>query len=459
MTAITQILRNNTFLGNQRVGLAVSGGIDSMVMLHLFNKYREEKNIDLYVLHYNHHWRKESNNDAKFLRNYCKKNKISFIYKEGPKKQIEKNEEYARNERYSFFAHCARKYNLNIICTAHHKDDQAETIIFRLARGTGPQGLLPIKELSKLTSGVILYRPLINISKDEIYKYALKYKIKYRVDKTNFDEKYKRNLLRLKYIPVLKKINKNVESNIINCCDLIYSQNKVLDNYFLTLLRKLSTDKIARALIISLDRKKILKLDDHTKKTFLYWLLSRYKVKGNVNKLESLISAIDGKKKIDISKDYLLNVNDKNVSLEYKQRQKNNNKDNYSKINFTLNGSVNKILFNKTKYILIKPFKAKHFEQKFPKDKENTAYANLANYKNKQLTIRFRESSDVIKPLGMSNVIKLKKYLINKKVLKEKRYNLPLICFKKEVLWIPGYCISENIKIVDTPTHIMRLEN
>ena len=115
---------------------------------------------NIYVLHYNHKWRKTSYKDAKLVGDYCKKNMIKFVYDEAKGKVI-KNEETARNERYSFFKSVAKKYKLDFICTAHHKDDHFETIVFRLLRGTGPAGLLPLKEFLNLTNKNSKQRPFI----------------------------------------------------------------------------------------------------------------------------------------------------------------------------------------------------------------------------------------------------------------------------------------------------------
>ena len=168
---IFQKLKNNTFLLNAKIGFAVSGGVDSMVLLDSFLRFQEKENIDIYVLHYNHKWRKTSYKDAKLIGDYCKKNKIRFIYEEA-KGKIIKNEETARNERYSFFKRAAKKYKLDFICTAHHKGDHFETIVFRLLRGTGPGGLLPLKEFLNLTNKTILFRPFLYLTKEEIIQYA-----------------------------------------------------------------------------------------------------------------------------------------------------------------------------------------------------------------------------------------------------------------------------------------------
>lgn len=302
-----QSLKNNSFFDNQRIGLAVSGGIDSMVLLDIFRRLSKKKNIDLYVLHFNHKWREKSYLDKELVLNYCKKYQIKFIYDEA-KGTINKTEEEARKLRYSFFDKVRAKYKLKAVCTAHHKDDQIETIIFRLLRGTGPKGLSPIKEFDNLHL-LLLYRPFINISKDEINSYAKKHHIAYIDDITNKDLKYKRNLIRLKILPLMRKINPCAENNLLVCSDLIYSQDQAVSSYFAFILKKVSTKSP-----FNWDRFRFLKLDEYTQKAFIYWFFSVYKFKGSVNKIRFIIDAIKMQKRIDLNKNLSLKV-DKNAIL------------------------------------------------------------------------------------------------------------------------------------------------
>ena len=175
---IFQTLKNNNFLKSKRVGIAVSCGVDSMVLLDVFRKIRKRYDLELHVLHYNHKWRSESYRESKLIKNYCEKFGLNFIYKENKGRVIRK-EEKARNERYLFFKEAALNNKLDIVCTAHHKDDQIETIIFRLARGTGPKGVLPIKDFLKLSDRLIFYRPFLDVTKGQIYKYDKKHNIQY----------------------------------------------------------------------------------------------------------------------------------------------------------------------------------------------------------------------------------------------------------------------------------------
>ena len=303
---LSQKIKNNLtpikFFKNQKIGLAVSGGVDSMVMLDTFCRISREYNLKLYVMHYNHKWRKESFRDRALVRKYCKEKKIKFLYTES-KREIVKDEELAREQRYAFFKIQAKRFSLKIVCTAHHRDDQLETILFRLARGTGPNGLSPIKEFRELTGRIKIFRPLLNVWKKDILNYAVKKKISYIEDKTNLEVIYKRNLVRRKILPLLKKINPEAENNILAFSDLAYSQHVALSNYFSILLKKI---KIGTSLI--LNRNKFLKLDCYTQTAFIYWFFTIYGIKGAVSKVHVIRDAIINQKKIDLSKKYIMNV-------------------------------------------------------------------------------------------------------------------------------------------------------
>lgn len=430
-------MTNISHLKNKRIGLAVSGGVDSVVLLDVFNRLRKKYNLKLFVLHYNHKWRKESYLDTKLVEKYCKKYGINFLYKETRGKVI-KNEEIARNQRYKFFKQESKKNDLDYICTAHHLDDQVETILFRLARGTGTNGLLPVKEMFDLLNKTKVFRPFLYLTKKQIYDYARNNRLSFNEDKTNVDTKYKRNLIRKKIIPNLKEINKDATRNLLACSELAYSQSKALDRYFLSLLEKISVKSPQ-----NWSKERFLKFNDDEQKAFIYWFLIRYGIKGSLVKINVIKDAIENKKKIDLSKQYRLIVNDKNVVFHEKQKKK---------------ITQQKVDLNNNGVIKLKPFLSRDFNNNFPPDKDKRVFVNLSKYTNKNLSIRYRKPGDVFQPLGFSKTIKLKKYLINKKISKDRRYNLPLLCFKNEVLWIPGYSLSEKLRVVDKPTHMLKMK-
>ncbi len=450
-------LKNHSFLFNKKVALAISGGIDSMVLLDAFLKLRKFYKLTLYALHYNHKWRDDSYKDSLLVKDFCRKNNIIFIYKEATGKII-KSEENAREKRYDFFKEASIYHSFNYVCTAHHKDDQIETILFRLARGTGPNGLLPIKETLPLTDKTLLFRPFLDITKKEINDYAIKNKIKFIKDKTNDDLKYKRNLIRLKILPLFSRINKNASNNLLLCSDLVYSENKVLENYFVTLLKKIKLST-RTDLPLVIDKNKFLKLDYYTQKSFLYWFLVTNNIQGSVTKTDTILDSIKNLKRISLSKMYYLTTDKNKITLELQNHKASQNNKIYVTQDFSINNKPIAIPLKPNETLVAKPFIKKHFIKAFPLDKEMKAYVDLSKYKNKYFSLRFRKPFDVFQPLGLKKTMKLKNYLINKKILKEDRYNISLLCFKNEVLWIPGHGISDKIKVLNRPTHMLEVKS
>lgn len=173
--------------------VAVSGGVDSVVLLDLLSK---QKDLQLVVAHFDHGIRSDSAKDREFTQELARKYVVPFEFAEG---KLGKNasEEKARNARYAFLEEIKTKYNASAIVTAHHQDDVLETIMLNILRGTGRKGL------SSLQSGKSLLRPLLHISKDEIREYAKKSQLTWHEDETNQDMKYMRNWVRLTVVPKL----------------------------------------------------------------------------------------------------------------------------------------------------------------------------------------------------------------------------------------------------------------
>lgn len=436
-------------MSNQRIGLAVSGGVDSMVMLDIFRRIKENCNLDIVVLHYNHKWRKGSLKDAKVVKKYCETYKLPFIYKEATGAVIKK-EDVARTQRYGFLEKSARQYRLQTICTAHHMDDQIETILFRLCRGTGFKGVLPIKEYKALGKGIQLCRPLLGFAKDEILQYAKIHNISYVQDKTNADINYKRNLIRNKIIPNLKLINLCADFNIYQFAKLSQTQSLICEEYCRKLLKKIAISSN------KLNRKKFSDLNSDIQEMLIYWFMTWKGMKGSLNKIALIINAICKAQNIDLENNYRLEVTDKVISFASKQK-KQRTVDSIG-VEFKFNPYKSKAinLSNKQK-LIITPLDVKKSVRRFPLDKQKKAFVDLSGFTGKTLTIRNRQAEDVFKPLGFSGIVKLKKYLINKKIPKMKRDKLPMLCDGKEVLWLPGYSLSERIKVKNKPTHELKI--
>lgn len=187
------------------VAIAVSGGVDSMVLL---DKVRASNHYQsLYVLHVNHQLREASRAEAQMIERYCKRYNITYLMKVIPEdtfdlsKSIQKE---ARNERYEYFDQMLKKHQIDVLLTAHHQDDQTETIFFRLM--TNRYHFQPVKmEQVVFQEEYKIIRPLLNTKKQTIIDYARKHHVPYMDDATNYENKYSRNTIRNEVLPVIRQ--------------------------------------------------------------------------------------------------------------------------------------------------------------------------------------------------------------------------------------------------------------
>jgi tRNA(Ile)-lysidine synthase len=177
--------------------VAVSGGVDSMVLLDML---RQQEQLTLYVAHVNHGMRPDSDQDEELVATFCVSHNIPYSIK---RLQLGAGtgEAEARTARYEYLRHCRTEQNAKAIITAHHQDDLIETALINLIRGTGWRGLAPFVGVDDLL------RPLINVPKAELYKYAADHAIPWREDSTNTDERYLRNSVRHSLVPLLQRRN------------------------------------------------------------------------------------------------------------------------------------------------------------------------------------------------------------------------------------------------------------
>ena len=184
--------------------LAVSGGADSAVLSHLFRV----SGFEFQIAHVNYHLRGEDSNlDQKVVEDFCKKNNIKFHLKdvsEEEKSQMKSLQNWAREIRYNFFFNLLEKENLDFIVTAHHLNDELETFIINLSRGSGIKGLSGIPKNENR-----ILRPFLTFSKSEIYAFAEENNIDFREDKSNQKDDYLRNKIRIKIVPKITEIFPN----------------------------------------------------------------------------------------------------------------------------------------------------------------------------------------------------------------------------------------------------------
>jgi len=232
---------------SKKIVVGLSGGSDSVFLLHFFVALKEELRLKITAAHLNHGWRESAICDEKFCAKLCEKLGVPFVCKHG--KDFENRfsfngskEEIGRKMRRAFFSETKDEIGADYVALAHHKQDQQETFFMRLARGCGLSGLTGMKRLN----GFYL-RPLLTIDKKEILEFLSKNKIEYCVDETNFSDAYLRNRIRKQLIPSLEKIDNRFSKKLQSSLETLAEEGEILRevtrDYFCRIFSKKDSDK------------------------------------------------------------------------------------------------------------------------------------------------------------------------------------------------------------------------
>jgi len=205
---LEDLANKDSSLVDKKIVVALSGGVDSVVLLHFLNRHYPG---NIRAVHINHNLSKYSKEWSSFCENLCKKDNIKFKSIDIIIKNSSNIEENARKKRYLSLT--SEILNDEILCTAHHQEDQAETLLLQLFRGSGVAGLAAMPE-KKIINGSQLYRPFLNISKTQILDYASENKLNWVEDDSNQNIHFKRNLLRIEFVPKLSGVFNSLTKNI-----------------------------------------------------------------------------------------------------------------------------------------------------------------------------------------------------------------------------------------------------
>ena len=405
----------NLIENNDIIVVGFSGGPDSVFLVEMLKKLQHFFNFKIYLVHINHLLRGEdADSDENFSFEYAKKNNLEIFIKRIPVKEIAKEigktlEEVGREERYKFFSEIYEKVRATKIATAHNKDDQIETFLFRLIRGTSLQGLEGIKIKN---NNVI--RPISEIYKKDILEYLNKNEIQYKIDKTNFENEFTRNSIRLDLIPfieerynikfkdkifsLIKEIRENNQNNSLNLSDYTDSENRII-----------------------LEKTKFL--SNFNKKNLLSLFLNKKNIEVNRNKINEISSLIknNGTKKIDLDKTYRIVKDYTYLYIEDKKE------------NCVINNNVIQVkipseqIFDNFKITV-------STVENLDIPKQKNQYLLDAIY-NDIIEVRYRKEGDRIF-LGEKHSKKIKEIFIDQKIPKDIRDRLPIFLYNNTIFWI-----------------------
>jgi tRNA(Ile)-lysidine synthase len=419
------VLENHLFKPDDKILLAVSGGIDSMVMTHLFL----QTGCQVAIMHCNFTLRSvESDKDEAFVRKYAEMHSLQFFSNTFKTKEYAKNNSIsvqmaARDLRYNWFEAVRQKNNFDYIAVAHNLNDNIETLLINLTRGTGLAGLSGMRIINNH-----IIRPLLFATREDIVNYSNAHQIKFREDKSNADTKYIRNKIRHQIIPVLKEINPSIELTLNETAERFIGINEIVTGYISKIREKISEQKDE---VISYNISQLKRYQNN--KTILFELFRPYGITNQ--QLDDLLKVINGKTGGQIITNCCRIIkNRKEIIVS----QENSRSESVYTLN-TLDG------FKKIPGILSAELFEVNDTFQIPYD---SAIACLDyNKLNFPLIIRKWETGDNFYPLGMKQKKKLSDYFIDNKYSLLDKENILILESDSKIVWIIGDRIDNRFKI------------
>jgi len=461
-----------------RVVVALSGGPDSVALLYGLLAIQPEFDLKLYVAHLNHKLRgAESDEDERFAKKLAGRLKLKFFSKKIDVKGEAKRkklgiEESAREIRYRYLENLAIQIKADKIAFGHQADDQAETFLMRLLRGAGGAGLsgIPPKR------GKII-RPLIRIRREEIETFLKANQIPYRLDSSNYLTDYFRNKIRLSLLPKIKEeFNPKIVESLNRTADIISLLQEYIEKRCEQIVKHLgisrgSRQRRERKNKIILDLKQFAGYDTCLQREMIRFSIKQ--LKGDLNQLafESVDRALNlihrkkSGKKVKLVAKIWLEVSGKELAF-YREEKK---KYNYP---LTLPGEVNlsagqlSVDSNETQMRSIgkdwgikingEIHKGKLLSQNLIPQNQNTAFLDWEKLK-KPFRLRSRRRGDRFKPLGMKGTKSLADFLIDAKVPRHLRDEVPILTSKGKIAWVVGYRISDEFKVNQKTKKVLKV--
>lgn len=461
------IRRFNMLAKGDRVVVAVSGGVDSTVLLHILMNLRGKYHLDLIVAHLNHSMRGEaSRRDARFVEALAKRLGLPFEGRTVDLPSILKAEKTspqvaARRVRYTFFEETLKRHGANRIATGHTMDDQVETVLMRFLKGTGLRGLRGIPPVRG-----IYIRPLLEVTRTEVERYATEQGISYTVDSSNEDTRYIRNRIRRELIPLIEEVyNPGIKDDLARFAFLMardeeYIEGEVDKVYSKNILRQ---DEDG----ITFNLKDIQKLPEA--------LVARVFIKGveevsgsplysyHIGDILDLISRGGASGSIDLPygltlyKEYDLITLTREVHIATPSFEKGLNVPGDTTIKEIGKTFKTTVLCNQTPGDLMIPPNSEL--QPLIKSGANSTVAYFDyNKLNTPLIVRNFIAGDRFRPLGMEGTKKVKELFIERKMPRSHRSKIPIILSGDDIIWVVGLREADWAKVRKDTKKVLRIE-
>jgi tRNA(Ile)-lysidine synthase len=424
----------------QKIVAAVSGGIDSMVMLNVLMQLQQMWKLEIIVAHVNFQLReKESDGDEQFVQRIAKQYGLPFYSEQTDTKTIARIQkrsiqETAREIRYSFFDTLKKSLHADTIATAHNANDNAETMLINLMRGSGIDGLSGIPPRRDC-----IVRPLLSVKRKEIEQYAKAVKVKFRNDSSNAKEDYTRNYLRNVIIPQLeRRINPSLNETLLNEAELFRSAanftGKVSDTAF--------ADCVS---VSTIDLKRFSLYDPFVQQSVIHRLLKERNIEPTFTAINAIVELVNQQKGtiVQINKQWIA----ERILEKIELREKNGRKD------FLFNMEKEGTLTAENFVLTVK-------KTKLPGNKRHRnasiEYVDAAKIRF-PLIVRSWKPGDTFIPLGMKGKKKLSDFFGEQKLATEEKKMIPIIESNGRIVWVAGKRLDERFKLTNSRATVYQL--
>jgi len=444
---------NALFWPQSRLLVAVSGGQDSVALVHLLLELKKDwPSLELAIAHFNHQLRKTAGADEHFVRQLAKKHGLKILVgrakvREYARKHKLNLEEAGRLKRYEFLEKVAEKWGADLILTAHTMTDQAETVLIKIFRGTGVEGLQGIR----LRAGRVM-RPMLCLRRQEIEDYLKEKNLKYRVDETNLDTAILRNKIRLKLIPLLEKeYDSELVAHLAQFALIAQDENEALaelvEGMWPVVTKKGGHNTHSPFFELDLGSLKEIPVAVARRLVRKFLKVSLGLASPSFDQTQAVLALEDGQK-FSWGKDKVL-VREQGWLKRVEATRK--------KVDFSFmwDGQQNIRIHDRWefqgKFIPAKKLKQLDY------DDSKRCYLD-ANKLSLPLEVRSRKAGDKYRPLGLKGEKKLKELLRERKIPQEDRDLLPVFISAGKIVWVPGLPVSDEFRVTDKTKRILLIE-
>ncbi len=439
---------------NAKILVAVSGGLDSVSLLDAFVNVWRKFAIEIGVAHFNHKLRgKEADEDEEFVRLLAEKYNLAFFLQRTNVRNFATKmslsiEEAARYLRYDFFRRAAQSFSAKFIATAHNLNDQAETVLLNLLRGTGIAGLRGIANKLEISKNILIIRPFIIFTRKEIEEYAKSRGLKWREDSTNNLLEFTRNNIRHKLLPLLEReFNPQIVFNLGKLSLIAKDSYKIVSNFVKKYLEHLLIIRNKNEIELDLDQLRFY--DDSLFGDMFQYIMNTYFDTclnfRQIDEIKNLINAETGKY-FRISSEIFIYKNRRKLCFIRKEKDSSKKR----VIIFPKIGHG----FWKNYFIESEEVSLAEFRVDNDRNVEFFDYDKIGE----EFVVRNWEEGDKFVPLGMQAYKKLSDFFVDEKIPLFKKEEIPIFLTNNEIFWVGGIRISERFKVAKKTKRILKIK-